>query len=109
MIKGFLLHQGESNPNDNDWTKKVKGIYDNLCKDLSLVPEKTLAAREPASRMSFPAMGGGRVDPLIHLETSSFLAPGAGTLFPRGIGSSKNESTPACVGSLVAGCSRQTS
>ena len=41
VIKGFLLHQGESNPNDNDWTKKVKGIYDNLCKDLTLTPEKT--------------------------------------------------------------------
>jgi hypothetical protein len=36
VIKGFLLHQGESNPNDQDWPKKVKGIYDNLIKDLNL-------------------------------------------------------------------------
>lgn len=41
VIKGFLLHQGESNPNDQEWPKKVKGIYDNLCKDLNLTPEAT--------------------------------------------------------------------
>jgi hypothetical protein len=41
VIKGFLLHQGESNPGDKEWTKKVKGIYDNLCKDLNLKPEET--------------------------------------------------------------------
>ena len=41
VIKGFLLHQGESNPNDKEWTKKVKGIYDNLIKDLNLKPEET--------------------------------------------------------------------
>ncbi len=36
VIKGILLHQGESNPGDKDWPNKVKGIYDNLMKDLSL-------------------------------------------------------------------------
>jgi hypothetical protein len=41
VIKGFLLHQGESKPNDQEWPKKVKGIYDNLCKDLNLKPEQT--------------------------------------------------------------------
>jgi hypothetical protein len=41
VIKGFLLHQGESNPNDNDWPKKVKGIYDNLIKDLNLKADQT--------------------------------------------------------------------
>jgi len=40
VIKGVLLHQGESNPNDTLWTKKVKGIYDNLMKDLDLKPKK---------------------------------------------------------------------
>jgi len=40
VIKGILLHQGESNPNDTLWTKKVKGIYDNLMKDLDLKPKK---------------------------------------------------------------------
>lgn len=40
VIKGMLLHQGESNPNDSLWTQKVKGIYDNLVKDLDLKPKK---------------------------------------------------------------------
>ncbi|MGE5611756.1 MAG: sialate O-acetylesterase [Bacillota bacterium] len=40
VIKGILLHQGESNPNDKDWPKKVKGIYDNLIRDLNLKAEE---------------------------------------------------------------------
>jgi len=39
VIKGILLHQGESNPNDTLWTKKVKGVYDNLMRDLNLKPQ----------------------------------------------------------------------
>lgn len=40
VIKGILLHQGESNTNDTLWTKKVKVVYDNLMKDLNLNPRK---------------------------------------------------------------------
>ena len=40
VIKGMLLHQGESNPGDKEWPKKVKGIYDNLMKDLNLNPNE---------------------------------------------------------------------
>ncbi|GEC71479.1 protein of unknown function [Flavobacterium flevense] len=36
VIKGILLHQGESNTGDTLWTKKVKIVYDNLLKDLNL-------------------------------------------------------------------------
>jgi hypothetical protein len=36
VIKGILLHQGESNTGDNQWPSKVKGIYDNLINDLGL-------------------------------------------------------------------------
>jgi hypothetical protein len=36
VIKGILLHQGESNTNDKEWPNKVKGIYDNLISDLNL-------------------------------------------------------------------------
>jgi hypothetical protein len=47
VIKGFLLHQGESNAEDPDWPKKVKKVYDDLCKDLDLKPEGvTLLAGE---------------------------------------------------------------
>ena len=41
VIKGILLHQGESNPNDTLWTRKVKYIYNNLIKDLDLKPKRT--------------------------------------------------------------------
>ncbi|HLH52089.1 MAG TPA: sialate O-acetylesterase [Verrucomicrobiae bacterium] len=39
IIKGILLHQGESNTNDKQWPDKVKGIYDSLLQDLSLKAE----------------------------------------------------------------------
>ena len=39
VIKGILLHQGESNTNDKQWPDKVKRIYDSLTKDLELKPE----------------------------------------------------------------------
>lgn len=35
VIKGILLHQGESNTNDSLWTQKVKIVYDNLLQDLN--------------------------------------------------------------------------
>jgi len=41
VIKGILLHQGESNTNDSLWTKKVKVVYDNLLNDLNLTAEST--------------------------------------------------------------------
>lgn len=40
VIKGILLHQGESNTNDKKWPAKVKNIYDNLIKDLNLKAEE---------------------------------------------------------------------
>jgi GH35 family endo-1,4-beta-xylanase len=40
VIKGILLHQGESNTNDKEWPNKVKGVYDNLIKDLKLKSEE---------------------------------------------------------------------
>ncbi len=39
VIKGILLHQGESNTNDRQWPAKVKAIYDNLLQDLNLKAE----------------------------------------------------------------------
>ncbi len=36
VIKGILLHQGESNTNDKEWPDKIKAIYENLLKDLNL-------------------------------------------------------------------------
>jgi hypothetical protein len=39
VIKGILLHQGESNTGDKQWPAKVKTVYDRLLKDLDLKPE----------------------------------------------------------------------
>ncbi len=39
VIKGILLHQGESNTNDTLWPQKVKDVYDHLIADLELKPE----------------------------------------------------------------------
>jgi hypothetical protein len=36
VIKGILLHQGESNTNDTLWPEKVNTVYSNLIKDLGL-------------------------------------------------------------------------
>ncbi len=38
VIKGILLHQGESNTGDKTWPAKVKKIYDDLLNDLNLAP-----------------------------------------------------------------------
>lgn len=38
VIKGILLHQGESNTGDTEWPQKVRAVYDNLLKDLNLDP-----------------------------------------------------------------------
>jgi hypothetical protein len=40
VIKGILLHQGESNTNDKQWPGKVKSIYESLLRDLNLKPEE---------------------------------------------------------------------
>jgi len=39
VIKGILIHQGESNSDDPLWPSKVKKIYDDLCRDLNLNPK----------------------------------------------------------------------
>ena len=36
VIKGILLHQGESNSGEKDWPVKVKGVYENILADLGL-------------------------------------------------------------------------
>ena len=38
VIKGMLLHQGESNPDDPAWPGRVKKIHDDLCAELGLDP-----------------------------------------------------------------------
>jgi hypothetical protein len=39
VIRGILLHQGESNTGQADWPAKVKTVYENLLTDLNLKAE----------------------------------------------------------------------
>jgi hypothetical protein len=36
VIRGILLHQGESNTDDQEWPNRIKGVYENLIMDLDL-------------------------------------------------------------------------
>lgn len=38
VIKGILLHQGESNTGDKTWPAQVKKIYDDILADLNIAP-----------------------------------------------------------------------
>ena len=40
VIKGVLMHQGESNTGDQEWADKVQKVYDRLLGDLQLKPEE---------------------------------------------------------------------
>lgn len=55
VIKGVLLHQGESNTNDTIWPDKVRLVYDNLINDLNLKPENVPLL---AGEMVSAAQGG---------------------------------------------------
>jgi hypothetical protein len=80
-IKGILLHQGESNPNDTLWTKKVKGIYDHLITDLNLKPKKVpLLAGELVNADQQGACAGMNkiIATLPQTLPNSFIIPSAG-------------------------------
>lgn len=55
VIKGFLLHQGETNNGQKDWPWKVKSVYDNLISDLGLVASETPLL---AGELLYQNMGG---------------------------------------------------
>jgi hypothetical protein len=42
VIKGIIFHQGETDAGDGNWPSKVKGVYDNIIKDLGLVEEEII-------------------------------------------------------------------
>jgi hypothetical protein len=41
VIRGFLMHQGESGSSTGQWANEVKIVYNNLIQDLGLDPAKT--------------------------------------------------------------------
>jgi len=81
VIKGILLHQGESNNGDTLWTKKIKLIYDNLIKDLNLNPKKVpLLAGElvNADHKGACASMNSIIDTLPQVITNSYVIPSVG-------------------------------
>lgn len=59
VIKGILLHQGESNNGDGEWCGKVKKIYDDIISDLNLNPDSVpLIAGEVVSTEMGGVCGG---------------------------------------------------
>lgn len=81
IIKGILLHQGESNPNDTLWTQKVKGIYGDLLKNLHLKARKVpLLAGElvNADQGGKCAAMNNIIDKLPELVPTAQVIPSAG-------------------------------
>ncbi len=81
VIKGILLHQGESNTNDKEWPNKVKSVYDNLIKDLNLnADEVPLLAGElvPADQHGARASMNNIIDDLPKTLPSSYVISSTG-------------------------------
>ncbi len=68
VIKGVLLHQGESNSTDTNWPVKVKAIYDDMMKDLNLNPKDVpLLAGELKSAEEHGVCSAFNTNILVHL------------------------------------------
>ncbi len=89
VIKGILLHQGESNVGDNQWPNKVKKIYDDMMADLSLDPAEIplLAGEVVNADMNGTAAGANtqinrlpQVLPNSHVISSSKIPAGGDNL-----------------------------
>ena len=81
VIKGILLHQGESNTGDTLWPAKVKGVYDNLLKDLGLAEGSVpLLAGElvPADQNGACASMNRIIGTLPRVISKAYVIPSAG-------------------------------
>lgn len=81
VIKGILLHQGETNNMQNTWPAKVKAIYDNLIKDLGLDPAKVpLLVGELVTTAEGGACGGhnGVIATMPNVVPNSYVISAAG-------------------------------
>lgn len=80
VIKGILLHQGESNTGDPEWPQKVKLVYERLLSDLGLKAEdvpllagETVSADQNGKCASMNAIIGTlpRTIPTAHVISSA--------------------------------------
>ena len=83
VIKGILLHQGESNSGDPSWPSKVKKLYDDLVGDLGLDPAQVpLLAGELVATEQGGKCGG--MNDII--ATLPEVIPGAKVISSEGLG-----------------------
>jgi hypothetical protein len=81
VIKGILLHQGESNTGDKEWPRKVKLVYENLLKDLNLdAAQVPLLAGEvvPADQQGQCAAMNPIIDELPKTIPTAYVIPSQG-------------------------------
>jgi len=81
VIKGILLHQGESNTGETDWPAKVKGIYESLLSELHLnADDVPLLAGEVvnADHGGTCATMNPIIDTLPQVIKNSYVIPSAG-------------------------------
>jgi len=81
VIRGILMHQGESNPNDPEWAARVKFIYEHLLADLGLkADEVPLIAGEVVSADQNGAAAGknGTIDELPKTIPTAHVVSSAG-------------------------------
>ena len=81
VISGILLHQGETNNSDPEWTKNVKTVYERLLKDLNLKAEDVpLLAGEvvAADRGGICAAHNVSIDTLNRVIPTAYAIPADG-------------------------------
>lgn len=89
VIKGILLHQGESNSSDTNWPSRVKRIYDHLMTDLNLNPQDVpLLAGELKSQEENGVCWRFNRDILVHLPE---VIPNAHIISSRGVKGSPDQ------------------
>jgi hypothetical protein len=81
VIKGFLLHQGESGSSTNQWANEVKLIYNNLITDLSLDASKTPLIAGDLASPSTTIQGLPKVLANSHVVSSQGIQVGASPHF----------------------------
>ncbi|MDR0494803.1 MAG: sialate O-acetylesterase [Treponema sp.] len=76
VIKGILLHQGESGGGKPNWGANVKRIYDNLLSDLGMEPNSIpLLAGQPLSINKYLIDGLPKISPQFHVISSKGCQP----------------------------------
>jgi hypothetical protein len=73
VIKGFLLHQGETDGGNPQWANMVKVVYDNLIKDLGLDASKT------------PLLAGDLVTPSTMVQRLPSVLPNSHVISSQGL------------------------